>query len=305
MKLKDNPIFLISLAYLLMITIWSTTPLAIKWSSEGVDFVTGVSLRMFIGTLLSLLLTFLLYKKLPLHRQALLVYLSSAISIFGSMMLVYWGAQYIPSGLISVLFGLTPIITSFMTFLLLRSNALNYQEIIGGLIGLLGLSIIFFEQLDLGETVFYGIAATLISVLLHAGSAVIIKRIDAQLPALAISTGGLLISMPLFVLGFSYFALPLPEVFPEKALWSIIYLGAIGSVIGFVSYYYILNQLSASAVSLATLITPVTALLIGYWFNQETITDTVFLGTGLILTGLIIHQFYRQIKQHFLPSGEP
>ena len=48
MKTKNT--LLIIIAYLLMIIIWSTTPLAIKWSSQGIDFITG--LAIFLGTAL-------------------------------------------------------------------------------------------------------------------------------------------------------------------------------------------------------------------------------------------------------------
>ena len=47
-------------AYLGIILIWSTTPLAVKWSGEGPGYLFGVSARMAIGTLLCLLLVQLL-----------------------------------------------------------------------------------------------------------------------------------------------------------------------------------------------------------------------------------------------------
>ncbi|MDX1336059.1 MAG: EamA family transporter, partial [Gammaproteobacteria bacterium] len=36
-------------AYMGIIMIWATTPLAIKWSGESVGFLFGVSARMLIG----------------------------------------------------------------------------------------------------------------------------------------------------------------------------------------------------------------------------------------------------------------
>ena len=40
-------------AYLGIILIWSTTPLAVKWSGEGPGYLFGVTARMVIGALLS------------------------------------------------------------------------------------------------------------------------------------------------------------------------------------------------------------------------------------------------------------
>ena len=38
-------------AYLGLIALWSTTPLAIKWSSDGVSFLFGAASRMTLGLL--------------------------------------------------------------------------------------------------------------------------------------------------------------------------------------------------------------------------------------------------------------
>lgn len=291
MKSQQN--ILIIIAYLSMLLIWSTTPLAIKWSSQGIDFISGVALRMFIGTALALLLSLFCYKRIPLHKQACQVYLASAFSIYGSMMMVYWGAQFIPSGLVSVLFGLTPMMTTGFAFYLLSSDNFALNHIVGALLGIIGLGIIFIDQISLGEQALLGIGAVFIAVILHSGSAVWIKHINEPLPALIVTSGGLLYATPLFLLSFAVFAEPLPAQLPAQALWSIIYLGVMGSVVGFVSYYFLLDKLAPSTVALATLITPISALLLGRWFNHEVISVSIFTGTACVLCGLIIHQLYQ------------
>ena len=290
MKTKNT--LLIIIAYLLMIIIWSTTPLAIKWSSQGIDFITGLSARMFIGSSLATMLTLLWYKGMPLHKEARQVYWASALAIYGAMMMVYWGAQYIPSGLVSVLFGLTPIFTGGFALYLLTNETFNMSKLLGALVGVLGLAIIFIDQLSISEQAVFGITAVLLSVLLHSASAVWIKRLNTPLPALVVTAGGLSFSMPLFIVTFALFADTVPAHLPSRTLWSIIYLGVMGSVIGFVSYYFVLAKLSPTTVALATLITPITALLLGKWFNQEHITLAIFLGTALVMSGLVIHQWY-------------
>ncbi len=297
MKTKNTLLTII--AYSLMIIIWSTTPLAIKWSSQGLHFITGVAVRMMIGAILALLLSLLWYRSIPMHKKARQVYLASAAAIYGAMMMVYWGAQFIPSGLISVLFGLTPIMTTGFAVYLLNSETLSYNKIIGALLGISGLVVIFSDQMKLGDQALYGIIAVLFSVLLHSFSAVWIKHLNEPLPALIVTTGGLLYSMPLFIMSIILFADPLPLIIPEKTIWSIIYLGVMGSVVGFVSYYFVLAKLPASTVALATLVTPISALLLGKWFNHETITNSILIGTALVMIGLITHQFYSYLRAKF------
>ena len=295
--MKTNSTLLIIIAYSLIIIIWSTTPLTIKWSSQDLHFISGVALRMFIGVSLAVLLSLLWYRSIPMHKQARQVYLASAISIFGSMMMVYWGAQHISSGLVSVLFGLNPIMTTIIAVYLFSMETLSFNKLAGALLGISGLLIIFMDQIELGEQAGLGIAAILIAVLLHSASAVWIKHLNSPLPALIITTGGLLYALPFFLTSFILFADPLPEQLPEKALWSIIYLGIMGSVVGFVSYYYVLSKLAASTVALITLITPVSALLLGNKLNHESINSSIIAGTACILTGLMVHQFYNTLKR--------
>ena len=57
-------------AFIGVIVIWSTTPLAIKWSGEGPGFLFGVSARMLIGTVLCLALMKLVRVALPWDRAA-------------------------------------------------------------------------------------------------------------------------------------------------------------------------------------------------------------------------------------------
>jgi len=251
---------------------------------------------MFIGVSLAVLLSLLWYQTIPMDKQARLVYRASAISIFGSMMMVYWGAQYISSGLVSVLFGLNPIMTTIIAAYFFNQETLSFNKLVGALLGIIGLIIIFFDQIQLGEQTVLGIAAILMAVLLHSASAVWIKHLNSPLPALIITTGGLLYAMPLFAVSFVLFADPLPEQLPEKAFWSIVYLGIMGSVVGFVSYYYVLSKLAVSTVALITLITPVSALILGNWLNHESINSSIISGTACILTGLMMHQFYNSFK---------
>jgi drug/metabolite transporter (DMT)-like permease len=118
-----------------------------------------------------------------------------------------------------------------------------------------------------------------------------LKHLDAVEHGLMMTATGLLVSLPLFVLTWWVFDGSLPETIPLRAGLSIVYLAVFGSVIGFSLYYFLIHQIEASRLALVTLITPVTALLIGRFLNDEPLTLTVYLGTGLILTGLASYQW--------------
>jgi drug/metabolite transporter (DMT)-like permease len=57
-------------------------------------------------------------------------------------------------------------------------------------------------------------------------------------------------------------------------------------VIAFFAYYYLINRLDATAVSLMTLIIPVVALFLGRAFLDETVTPVAVIAVFTILTGV-------------------
>lgn len=133
----------IILVFLSVVAIWSTTPLAIVWSTLGSSFNFSVASRMLIGLIICLLLLRIKKQKLTLTRLAIRHYLHTGASIFITMSLVYYASQSISSGIISIIFGLTSVITGIFAFVLLKDQFLSVSKIIGLLIGLFGLVFIF------------------------------------------------------------------------------------------------------------------------------------------------------------------
>lgn len=290
-------------AYLSVILIWSTTPLAIQWSAEGGGFLFGVAARMIAGALLCLLLMALMRVSLPWHRAAIKVYVAAGLAIFGAMTSVYWGAQYIPSGWISVLFGLTPIVTSLFALLWLGERGFGPSKVLGLLLALAGLLVIFGGGASFGGEALLGVAAVLLSVTLHSLSGVWVKRMGADLSAMAVTSGGLLVAAPAYLFTWWLFDGHWPQALPARALAAIAYLALFGSVLGFIFYYYVLRNVAAGSTALITLVTPVLALLLGSHLNGEVVDRQVWIGTVLILTGLASHQ-WREFRRSLPVEAE-
>jgi len=280
------------LAYIFIVLLWSTTPLAIKWSAEGPGFLFGVTARMTIGAACTLMALGLSQQRLIWHSKALQTYLAVALQIYGSMLVVYWAAQFIPSGWISVIFGLTPLMTALLVALWLAERSLTKGKVLSYILGIVGLAVMFGSALQLGREAVMGICGVLVATFLQSFSAVWVKRIDAKLPALTQVTGGLLLSLPLYLLTWISFDGHWPTDLPITSWVSIVYLGVIATTIGFALYYYLLIYLSATRVALITLISPVMALALGHFVNHEPLTVKVLIGSALILLALVSHEFF-------------
>lgn len=285
----------ITLAYICVVLLWATTPLAIKWSGEGPGFLFAVTSRMAIGMACVLLVMAVLRRSLAGHRKAWLTYLAVAVQIYGSMIIIYWSAQFIPSGWISVLFGLAPLMTALLTAVLLKEQRLSFIKLFAYGLGVGGLYIMFGSALYLGESAGFGIAGVTGATLLQSVGAVWIKRINAGLPALTQVTGGLGLALPAYLLTWGWFDGQWPQQLSIVNIAAIAYLGMIATTIGFSLYYYLLTHLTATQVALISLITPVLALLLGHLANHEPLTQRIIAGTALILAALILHEMVGRV----------
>ena len=286
----------VPMAYVAVILIWSTTPLAVYWSSVEAGFIFGATSRMLIGAVLATMAAALLGSGLKWHRRAVLAYLLGGFGFFAGMMTVYWAAQYVPTGWISLIYGLMPIITAVMAHIWLEGEVLSAHRVIGMLIGIAGLAVIFGSGFMLSVETVLGIAGVLISASIHAGVSVAIKRLDLDLPAISMTSGGLLFAAPFYLLALYLSPAPLPTHLEPKTLAAIGYLSLFGSVFGFALYYYVLKNVEATRTALITLISPVLALTLGNIFNGEVITPMIVAGALLILSGLALFEVGGKIK---------
>ena len=283
----------IVIAYLSVIVLWATTPLAIKWSAEGIGFVFAASSRIMLGTFCMLALLTLRRQVLPSNIKAKKTYFAISLQIYGTMMLVYWGAQFIPSGWISLIFGLSPFITAIFAAIWLKERSLTFGKILSYFLGVSGLGVMFSSAIQLSYTALFGMISVLIAVSIQTASAVWVKRIDAKLPAVTQVTGGLLFTMPTYLASWILLDdAQWPEHLSIINISTILYLGVVATTIGFVLYYYVLIHLSATSVGMIPMISPVIALYLGFAINHEPFTLKVAIGTVLILSALCIHEFF-------------
>jgi drug/metabolite transporter (DMT)-like permease len=293
-------------AYAGVILIWSTTPLAIQWSAQGAGFSFAVMARMLIGLALCLLLMRITRTAFPFTAAARRLYALSGLSLCVSMLLTYWGALHIPSGLISVIFGLSPLATGVFAALWLSERTLTPQRFAGLAIALAGLWAIFGQPWPGDSQATLGTLAVVAGMAVQALGLVWVKRLNLRASALAITTGSLGVAAPGFVLAWLLAdAARLPPDTTLRAFAAIVYLGVLGSVVGFTLYYFVIKHLDAGRVALIMLVTPVTALLLGQTLNAESIPPRGWAGIALIGAGLALYEWQalRQLGRRRAGAG--
>jgi len=138
-----------------------------------------------------------------------------------------------------------------------------------------------------------GVTLTLIGTLLSAASSVITRQLvkDLDISGMQITTGSLIVTIPFFAIAALLLEPNIGVDHSDRAIASTVYLGLIGTGAGFTLYYYLLKRISASRISLIALMTPISALSVGSWLNNEPLVSEVWLGAGLVCIGLLLYEF--------------
>ncbi|MCI2284285.1 DMT family transporter [Colwellia sp. MSW7] len=291
----------VSVAYLAVLLIWSTTPLGIVWSSESINPTMAVLLRMVIAVVLGSMIIFIRKIELPWHKQAIRLYAFSALGIFGGMSFSYLAAGYLSSGILSLVFGLAPAFSAILARRILAEPKISTAKKLSMLLSFIGLGFVCADNFSLTGDSIYGFGFVLIAVFLFSLSGVLVKSISLAIHPMATTVGALSLSLPLFIANW----LLLDGSFDTsewqlRSIWATVYLGVFGSLIGFFAYFFVLQRLTASTVALITLITPVIALTLGAVLNDEVIHPQLVFGALLVILGLTIYHWgellYRKIK---------
>lgn len=277
-------------AYVLVVLVWSTTPLAIQFSNSSLSFVAAITLRMVIALVICFALLKLFRQPLIQSRRDWVVYAASGLGLFPNMVLIYWAAQFIPSGLMSIIMGVYPFFVGLLSWGLLREKVFTPLKILALVCAIFGLSLIHHDQLLLGGEAFKGVLALIVVCLIWGISTVLVKKLGTRSSPLQLGTGSLLISTPFFLISWVLIDGQIPSGIDAKSFWGVAYLVLMGSVVSHTLWFYVLKHCSATSVSLVTLMTPILAITWGYVFAGEHLTNTTLLGGVIIVFSLMIYQ---------------
>ena len=79
-----------------------------------------------------------------------------------------------------------------------------------------------------------------------------------------------------------------------KSLLGLFYAVVMSSLLAMFCYFKLVKNIKATTLSLTTVLTPIIALGVGAYFNNEALTTMIFVGAFVLLTGLFIY-FYKEL----------
>ena len=278
-----------SVMFLIVCLSWGTTWLGIKIAVESVPPLTAAGLRFLIA--FPLFLSFAMVRKEPLlfPRQSRWFFVFVTLSYFSlPYYLLNYGEMHVSSGLTALLFSCMPVFILLFSALFLREK-IYPSQMLGIAIGFGSLFMIIRSQgLHLDQAEWLGVLAILCAAVMHALCYVVTKKHGSAISVITYNTLPIGIAgAMLFIVGLSVEAPVFAQVTAHS--WgALFYLGLVASVGGFIVYFLLLKRLSPIILSFVFIIFPVFAVIIGAWYEGQTLSRELMIYSAILLSGFAI-----------------
>jgi drug/metabolite transporter (DMT)-like permease len=276
--------------YALLVAIWSSTWVAIKVGLGDTPPLLGAGVRFLVAGVGLLVLARLSGRSL--RTDPVLASVLGVLPFAGTYALVYWGEQYVPSGLAAVLFGVLPIYVALIASVALRDEPLRARLLVGVVLALGGLVVAFSESVALGDSR-YAVLAAVACVASPLGPAIgniATKRRGMRLDAMVLNGWAACGGAVLLLLWSALFESWGDARWTAAAVGSILYLAVIGTALAFVTLTRLLRELPAVTMSFIALLLPFGALAFGALVEGEPLTVAELLGAALVAAGIAVAQ---------------
>ena len=284
------------LTYGLLVFIWATTPLAIVWSVSDLHPMWALVLRFFIALPLAIVVLFILKVRFPVDKVSILSYIAGSLSLIGSQIFTYAATAYLSSGLIALMFGLAPIMAGLIGRFGFQQK-LALLQWLGMAVSIIGLGLICLSD-NQNHVQPLGIGLMIVSVFAYSLSIFLVKKINANIQAMAQATGSILVSTLIAILVVPWIWQYVPTQMPSaKSLLALFYTVIMASLIAMFCYFKLVQNLKPTTLSLTTVMTPLLAILIGAFLNDEQLSVQVFVGASIVLFGLLLY-FIKDLRAY-------
>nr|AYM53862.1 transmembrane protein [Kofleria flava] len=272
----------------LLSTIWGSTYFVIRAGLEHLPPFTSAAVRFTIACAIMTVLARLLASREGGDRPPWSLSLTMGLLNFGiSYGIVYWSETILPSGLVSVLWAVFPMMMAVCGHLFVPGERLRPRQWLGFLVGFGGMVLLFSTDVAaVGPQAIPAGLVLLLSPLLSALGQTQIKRHGAGVSSLLLNRNAMAIGALVLAGAALIGERDAPAQWTTQAVASVLYLAVIGTSVTFGLYYWALRYAPAYRMSLTSYLSPVLALTVGAVAGGEPVGPETIAGVALILAGV-------------------
>jgi drug/metabolite transporter (DMT)-like permease len=297
------------LALLAVYVVWGSTYLAIRVVVRQLPPMSSGALRFFCAGVLMCGLASLVDRRhgWPSARQLGDYALVGALLLGGGNALVMWSERTVPSGITALIVATVPIWLTLLDGLRPGGQPWTGRVWLGSAAGLLGVGLVALPQGGVEAGHWPAILGLQVASLLWSIGSLYAQSIRRRLPILTASAVEMIAgSLVMFVesriageeLGRFGSASP-------SAWLALLYLALFGSLIGFTSFAYCLNELPANTVGTYAYVNPVVAVALGALLLGEPLSAGLLSGAILILLALLLSTWPAAGTKERVAGGTP
>lgn len=278
-----------ALLYALVVLIWGTTWIALKWQLGPVPIALSIAYRFGLAALL--LFAWLAWKRQLVRPrgQAAVWVLGQGVCLFCLNFVCFLNAsQTLASGLVAVVFSSATLWNALLARVI-HGRQLAANVLAGGGLGLVGLLLLFWPEIQAGHSSWVGLAWALGGTLCFSTGNLLSAALQGQgLKPAQTNAWGMLVGTGL-LLGWCVLS-GTPLVF--ESTWrytgALLYLAIPGSVIGFTAYLTLVGRLGPEKAAYSTVLFPVVALNVSTWAEGYVWTPPALAGLVLVMLGNVL-----------------
>jgi len=278
--------------YLITVLIWGTTWIAIKWQIGVVPAPVSIAYRFWIAAIVLMLSLVIARKRLLPTAQAWRYLVAQGLALFCcNFLCFYYASQFVPSGLVAVVFSTAPLWNAINGRLFL-GRIVQPQVILGAVFGLAGILMLFLPQI-MGHWensgMINGLGLALLGTLLFSCGNLLSSRMQALgLTPWLTNTWAMLIGASVLTIASLTLGMPLAIEHSTRYVGALLYLAIPGSVIGFTAYLMLVGRMGPEKAAYCTVLFPVVALSVSTVYEGYIWTTSSFIGLALVLIGNLL-----------------
>ena len=281
------------IALIALYIVWGSTYLGIRIAIETIPPFFHAGVRFLISGLILVIWQRSAGHALPTRKQWISTAIIGSLLLLGGNGLVAWAEQFIPSGIAALIISSSPMFLVIGEAIRPNGVKPNWQGIVGILIGFAGIFILIGPSEISGSATKLnplGIAALLAAELFWSTGSIYSKSVDLPKSSL-MNTGAQMLmgSISLFIVSLVSGELHGWDItaVSARSLYGLSYLILVGSLVGFVSYGWLLQNAPISLVSTYAYVNPIVAVFLGTWLASEPLEPRIWLAAGIIVGSVI------------------
>ncbi len=282
------------LALLALYIVWGSTYLAIRFTVETIPPFMSAGMRFLVSGGILLLWRRAAGDAMPTKRQWRSTAIVGLFLLLGGNGLVSYAEQFVTSGIAALIIGSIPLWLVLIEALRPGGIKPNWLALVGLLIGFGGIFLLVGPTELTGATQIlnpFGINALIAAAFLWSVGSIYSRNTEMPKSSLIATGAEMLVgSAGLFLVSgltgeWSNFSIATVTI---KSWLGLAYLIAFGSMIGFVSYIWLLGNAPISLVATYAYVNPLVAVFLGAWLASETLNARIIVAALVIIGSVVL-----------------